>query len=168
MSNEEKDKLINDIYFEESGYGSVKTTYADARLKNNKITLKYVQEWFTKNVGNKKQPGGSNSFVAPGAFYEFQIDLFFINDLEEQKFKVGMVCIDIFSKFAAVVPIMSKDTGDAAAGIIESLQKMGRKPKILYTDDEAALSTSALKTYFEEQKINHYITRKHAAFAERL
>ena len=57
-----------------------------------------------------------------------------------------MVCIDIFSKFASVVPIMSEDTGDVAAGIIECIQKMGRKPKIIYTDDEAALSTGALKT----------------------
>ena len=166
-SIEEKGKVINDIYFNEAGYGSVKTTYADARLKDKRITLKYVQEWFSKNVGNKKQPGGTNSFVAPGAFYEFQIDLFFINDLEGQKFKIGMVCIDIFSKFAAVVPIMSKDTGDVAAGVLECINKMGRKPEIIYTDDEAALSTTALRDYFEKQKIKHYITRKHAAFAER-
>ncbi len=167
MSNEEKDKVINDIYYNEAGYGSVKTTYTDARMKDKRITLKYVQEWFSKNIERIKQPGGTNSFIAPEPYYEYQVDLFFINDLEEQKFRVGMVCIDIFSKFASVVPIMSKDTGDVAAGIIESLQRMGRKPKIIYTDDEAALSTSALKTYFEEQKITHYITRKHAAFAER-
>ncbi len=80
----------------------------------------------SKNVSKTKQPGGTNSFVAPGAFHEFQIDLLFINDLEEQKFKVGMVCIDIFSKFAAVVPIMSKDTGDLASGISDCLKLMGK------------------------------------------
>ncbi len=68
--NDEKDKVINDIYFNEAGYGSVKTTYADARLKDKRITLKYVQEWFSKHVGNNKQPGGTKSFVAPGAHYE--------------------------------------------------------------------------------------------------
>jgi hypothetical protein len=125
-STEEKDKVINDIYFNEAGYGSVKTTYADARLKNNKITLKYVQEWFSTNVGNKKQPGGTNSFVAQGAYYEFQMDLCFFADLENQKFKVGCVCVDIFSKYAAVVPIMSKDTGNVAAGIIECIKMMER------------------------------------------
>ena len=93
----------------------------------------------------KQTTRGTNSFVAPGAHYEYQVDLFFINDLEEQKFKVGMVCIDIFSEFAAVVPIMSKDTGDVAAGILESLNKMGRKPQIIYTDDETALSSKAIK-----------------------
>ncbi len=44
---------------------------------------------------------------------------------------------------------------------------MGRKPQIIYTDDETALCSNAIQTYFEEQKIKHYITRKHAAFAER-
>ncbi len=151
-SAEENYKVINDIYYNEAGYGSIKTTYADARLKDKRITLNYLQEWFSRNLEVTKQPGGTNSFIAPESCYEYQVDLFFINDLEEQKFGVGMVCIDIFSKMAAVVPIMSKDTGDVAAGIIECIQKMGRKPKIIYTDDEAALSTSALKTYFEEQK----------------
>ena len=146
MSNEEKYKVINDIYYNEAGYGSIKTTYGDARLKDKRITLKYVQEWFSKNIERIKQPGGTNSFIAPEPYYEYQVDLFFINDLEEQRFRVGMVCIDIFSKFASVVPIMSKDTGDVAAGVIECIQKMGRKPKIIYTDDEAALSTGALKT----------------------
>ncbi len=63
---------------------------------------------------------------------------------------------------------MSKNTGDVAAGILESIKLMGRKPKMIYTDDEAALSSIALSEFFVEQKIKHYVTRKHAAFAERM
>jgi hypothetical protein len=44
---------------------------------------------------------------------------------------------------------------------------MKGKPKILYTDDETSRSTSYLKRYYEEEGIKHYITRNHAAFAER-
>jgi hypothetical protein len=44
---------------------------------------------------------------------------------------------------------------------------MGEKPDIIYTDDEGALSTTAMKEYFEKQKIKHIITRSHAWFAER-
>jgi hypothetical protein len=78
-----------------------------------------------------------------------------------------LVCIDIFSKFAAVVPLVTKNTGDVAAGVLEAITKMGRKPEIIYTDDEGALSSKAIITYLQQQKIKHYITRKHAAFAER-
>ncbi len=78
MSNEEKDNVFNDIYYNEAGYGAVKTTYADARLKDKRITLKYVQEWFSKHIKVIKQPGGTNSFVGQEAFFEYQVDLFLL------------------------------------------------------------------------------------------
>ena len=55
-----------------------------------------MNEFFTKNVEQKAKPRGQNSFVAPNAYYEFQIDLFFSNDIPKPKMKVGMMCIDIF------------------------------------------------------------------------
>ena len=44
---------------------------------------------------------------------------FFINDLKEQKFRVGVLMIDVFDKFMHVVPINSKQEGDVASGMIE-------------------------------------------------
>jgi radical SAM superfamily enzyme len=38
---------------------------------------------------------------------------------------------------------------------------------LIYTDDEKSFSLPAIKTYFRENKINHYVTRHHAAFSER-
>ncbi len=35
-----KTNVINDIYYNEAGYGSVKTTYAGARLQDNKNHFK--------------------------------------------------------------------------------------------------------------------------------
>ena len=78
-----------------------------------------------------------------------------------------MVMIDIFSKYAVVIPLPSNDTGNIANGIVEGINKMGKKPGIIYTDDEGALSTTAMKECFEKQVIKHIITRSHAWFAER-
>ena len=78
-----------------------------------------------------------------------------------------MVCIDIFSKYVVVVPIKSKQEGDVAAGILESINKMGKSPQIIYTDDEGAMNSKPLQTYFKEQDIKHVVTRTHAQFAER-
>ena len=36
--------------------------------------------------------------------------------------------------------------------MIECLHKMGKEPKIVYTDDEGALSKESVQTYFTEQK----------------
>jgi hypothetical protein len=165
--SEEKDKVISDIYYNEAGYGSIKTTYDDARLKNRSITLKYVQAWFNTNVGKKEQPVGTNSFVAQKAYFEYQIDLFLIMDLGVQKFKYGCVCIDVFSKFATVVPMLDNKGGPAAAAIMECFTNMGKSPELLYTDGETSFDSFYMREFYTKKKIKHYITRKHAAFAER-
>ena len=75
---------------------------------------------------------GFNSFIASYAHHEYQIDIFYVtnNDLDNQKFNVGMVVIDIFSKLAVVVPIKSKLQDDVLAGIIEGINKMGKKTSL--------------------------------------
>ena len=110
---------------------------------------------FLKNVEQKRKPRGQNSFVAPHAYYEFQIDLFFISndDLPNQKFRVGMLCIDIFSKWMTVVPIKSKQPPDVLAGVMECIQKMGKKCEIIYTDEEGSFGSQVVLDYLKEEGI---------------
>ena len=95
------------------------------------------------------------------------MDLFFINDLKDQKCKVGMLMIDIFDKFMHVVAITGKKEEDLASGMIECLHKMGKKPKTIFTDDEAAMNMEAIQKYLQEQNIEHHRTRAHPNFSER-
>ena len=166
----DKQKIINDIYFDRSGYGSKATTLKDARQKDKSITMDDVNEFFRKNVEIKRKPRGTNSFVAPHNNHTYQIDLFFISkdDIETtQKVRAGLVCIDVLSKYAVVVPIKSKETTDVVSGTMEALQKMGAKPKMIYTDDEKAIASSDFKQYVEDEGIELYRTRGHPAFSER-
>lgn len=117
--SDDKNDIISKIYFDRSGFGSIQTTYKDAKAKDKSITLSDVKEWFKKTIEQKKQLRGQNSFIPPYPKYEYQMDLFFINDLEKQKFKVGLLMIDIFTKYMVVIPIKSKSEGDIAAGMIE-------------------------------------------------
>ena len=128
----EKQKIINDIYFDRSGFGSKATTLKDARTKDKTITMADVEEFFKRNVEEKRKPRGQNSFVAPHALFEFQIDLFFIssNDLENRKFRIGLVLIDIFTKYVTVIPIKSKQPPDVLAGLMEGINKMSKKPRM--------------------------------------
>jgi hypothetical protein len=168
-SKEEKDAIISKVYYDPSGYGSLQATYNESRLKDITISKQFVQGWFSENINKTKQPGGKNSFVAPGPGYEYQIDLFYLSDLKNQKMKYGCVCIDIFTKYAWVVAIPTRKGGSVAFGIIECLNNMKNhnfdgNPSIIYTDAEQAMD---LKEFYTERKIKHYITRNHAAFAER-
>ena len=56
-----KQDIIGKIYFDRSGYGSKQTTLRDAKEKDKTITMKDVEEFFRKNVEQKKQLRGQNS-----------------------------------------------------------------------------------------------------------
>jgi hypothetical protein len=84
---------------------------------------------------------------------------------------MGFLMIDIFTKYATVVPITNNDDGQLSLGLIQCLKDMKtaqkvEKPKIIYCDAETAWSKGAVPKYIEEQGIKQYITRNHAQFAE--
>lgn len=164
-----KEDTISKIYYDVGGFGSIRQTFEDAKKKNNTITLDDVKEFFRTNVEKKNKAYGFNSFVAPKAYYEYQVDLFFINDLENQKYKIGMLMIDIFTKYMVVVPLASKSekTGDITSGLLECLNKMGKNPEIVYSDNELGLGTEAVDKLLKDKGIDHIITRSKAWFAER-
>ena len=86
----------------------------------------------------KRKPRGENSFVAPSPFGS--INWFFLFKRlfgKLPKFRIGLVLIDILTKYAVVIPIKSKSPSDVLAGMMEGIQKMGRKPKMIYSDEEA-------------------------------
>ena len=59
-----KQDIISNIYFDRSGFGSKATTLQDAKKKDASITKEDVEEFFRKNVEEKRKPRGENSFVA--------------------------------------------------------------------------------------------------------
>ena len=89
-----------------------------------------INEFLGRMLIKNESPSVHIAFVAPHSAYEYQMDLFFINDLKDQKFRVGMLMIDIFDMFMHVVAIKGKKEEDLASGMIECLHKMGKKPKI--------------------------------------
>jgi hypothetical protein len=172
IMSENKQKIISDIYNDPSGFASKAVTLADARKKDKTITKGDVDEFFRKNVEVKKLPRGQNSFVAPNANYQYQLDLFFMGreDFEnKQKTRSGLVLIDIFSKYAVVLPIASRTPPDLLAGILEGIQKMGDKPDMIYSDEESSLIGDKvdIRGALKERGIELHTTRGHPNFAER-
>ena len=75
--------------------------------------------------------------------------------------------MDIFTKYAVAIPLPSRNTPDVLAGMMEGFTKMGKKPKMIYTDGEGALRFKVFEEFCNEQKIKLVITRSHAYIAER-
>ena len=51
----DKDKIINDVYYDRAGFGSQRTTYLDAKKKDPSITMQDVKDWFSENI-EKENP----------------------------------------------------------------------------------------------------------------
>ena len=167
MTDSKKQKIINDIYFDKAGFGSLKTTLEDSKKKDSSITMDDVRQFFRKNVEVKAKPRGYNSFTAPTNNHTYQIDLFFMGYYdfdEEQKYRGGLVCIDVLSKYAVVIPIVSKNEPDVIEATKEALKRMGKKPKIIYSDDEKAIAGGDFKDYIEGENIELYRTRTPSCF----
>ena len=167
-----KQEIIRNIYFDKAGFGSKNTTLKDAREKNKSMTMKDVEDFFKKSVEIKMNPRGYNSFVAPHNYnnHRYQVDIFFLSkkDLKvKQRYRAGLVCIDCLSKYAVVVPVRRKVTGSVIQGTKKAIEKMGKKPEIIYTDDEKAVASGEFQAYVESEGIELYRTRGHPAFAER-
>ena len=148
-------------------YGTINNTYLDARKKDKTITIDDVRNWFDKSFVRKKNLSGFNSYIAQHPHEEYQMDLFFINDLDDQEFKVGLLIVDIFSKYITVVPLKSKQTADLLQGIKDGFDNMGKKPEVIYSDDEGALNSKEIQSYFNKHNIQHMVSRGHAPVAER-
>ena len=53
-----KATVISGIYYDKAGYGSIKTTWQDAKKKDSSITIKDVRDWFSDNIEQKNSNEG--------------------------------------------------------------------------------------------------------------
>ena len=83
----------------ESNFGTAYQTYKDAVKLDNSVRLQDVKDYFSKrdDIQVTTKPKPFNSFVFPGAKYEFEIDLM---DIESKgatsNTRHGLVASDIF------------------------------------------------------------------------
>ena len=172
-----KEQVISNIYYNnETGFGSIQETFKKAKAENPEITLDDVKEYMRKQP-NKQIKGyrGTNSFTAPFARFEYQIDVMHMNPLvknPESKIKVSegqpkfaLVVIDIFSKYADVIPMKDTDSTAILSALKQAFKKMGY-PMSIYSDNDGAFKSVTGK-FFKDEGITHIITQTHANVAER-
>jgi len=165
--------------------GSLSATLRRARLFDPKITMQDVKKWRLENLNMEKRPTKPNSWVGNYAQEEYQADLLFFDDLKEKiesinekgekvmvkvsdSFDAGLMVVDSFSKKMAVVPMVNKTNPAIIAGLETAFERLGGKPKMLYTDAEGALTSNAVQAWLQREKIVHNITMTHAALAEKM
>jgi hypothetical protein len=156
------------MYYNPAGFGSMQATLKDAKAKDKTITLNDVKAWFKSNVEQKRNLKGYNSFVVDGPFEEFQVDPCFFGDLKDKEYKGGLVIIDIFTKYATMIPTKDNKAPTFLEALKKGIQNMGGKPKTIYADSEGAWFNKEIKDYLEENNIKLIITLNHANVVERV
>ena len=80
-----KSEIIEKVYYDLAGYGSVQNTLNEARKYDKPITYEDVKLWKQQQaLGQKRQLRGTTSFIAKEPLEEFQMDLMFFNDIEKK------------------------------------------------------------------------------------
>ena len=161
-----KNEIIERMYFDPAGFGSISSILKDAKAIDATITYDDIKKWKEHNIETKRQLKGYNSFIANKAYQEFEIDIMFFADLKES-FAGGLLLVDIFSKYTQVVPVHGKTTDEILDALIQGIKLMGGYPEVIYSDNEACFSSTKIKEYYREHKIKNIITLNHAPVAER-
>ena len=107
-----KQDTISSVYNDLSGVGSLKQALADEREVDPSIRLDDVRQWMEENTKRKQQLKGQSSFIGNGPHHQYQLDLMYIQHLEDQQYEAALVCIDAFTKYSAIVPVKGKSEND--------------------------------------------------------
>ena len=99
-AGEARFKIIAKSYHGPEGGKPAVKTWHDVRDIDPRITLNEVKGWFKLNVDPKRQVWGErNSYIAPGPYHEYQMDLFLVtaNQFKDQEYEYGLSMIDVLA-----------------------------------------------------------------------
>ena len=159
--------IIKEVY--ESNFGTAYETYKEVVKKDNSIRLQDVKDYLSKrdDIQVKSKPKTYNSFVSPGANFEYEID---IMDIESKgstsDTRYGLVAIDNFTKIAEVIPIKNRTPESIIAGLKKIIGSMG-KPKQFYSDEESSVKSAKMVAFLNRTEIKSIQTSTHAHTIER-
>ena len=96
--------IIKEIYH--SNFGTAYETYKEAVKKDASIRLQDVKDYLNsrESVQTHFKYKKYNSFVSPGANFEYEVDIMDIGT-NVTEYRYGSVAVDGFSKMASVIPI---------------------------------------------------------------
>ena len=107
-----------------------------------------------------------NSFVSPGARFEFEIYIMDVLARDGDCIRYGLRAIDNFTKMVSVIPIKHRSPTELIRGLKLIFEELG-KPKQLYSDEESPLRSTEIFTFINDNNIKTIQTSTHAHTVER-
>jgi transposase InsO family protein len=159
------------------GFGDAERLYEDVK-KEGRVALsrEEIREWLMKQDAYTlhkpmRRHFKRNRVIVGGIDQQWQMDLAEMQST--QKFNDGyrylLVCIDVFSKYAWVVPLKNK-TGPTLVEAFKVILRSGRKPEKIMTDQGTEFLNRHFRALMKEEDIELYNTYNEtkASIVERL
>ena len=172
-----RDDIISNVYYNlETGFGSINETLKKAKEQDQTINRVDVENFMRKQPNKQiRKYRGSNSYTAPFARFEYQIDIMDIrNPLpknQRRKFPSRTTNRDtgwwsLTSSASWQTSSLKEKSGPITLSAMkESFNKMGF-PMSVYSDNDRAFQ-AGVKDFFEKEGITHVVTLTHANVVER-
>ena len=145
---------------------------------NRNLKTKNIREWLSgqdtytlhKSIKRKFK---RRRIIVSGIDAQWQADLIDLSSLKKHNdgYTFALTVIDVFSKFAWVVPIKNKGAESVLNAFKEILQKSTREPNFLHTDLGKEFVNSKFQRFLKEKGIEYFNTQNNeikAAVVERL
>ena len=151
------EKKLASIYLNPShpaSFGGLDAVYRAVKEDGkSKISRKQVQDWLSQqDVYTLHKPARRHykrsRVIVPGINAQFQADLVDVQKLSRcnKGYKYLLTCIDIFSKYAWVVPLKTKQ-GQELVKAFKNILLSGRKPIKLQTDQGTEFLNRVFQKY---------------------
>ena len=173
------DDYLSSVYYDpkrSGAFGGVDRLYKDVKKERKfKISRTRIKEWLMKQDTYTlhkpmRRHFRRNRVIVDGIDHQWQMDLADMQSM--QKFNDGyrylLVCIDVFSKYAWVVPLKNK-TGLSVVKAFKFILASGRKPEKI-TDQGMEFFNKHFKALLKDEDIELYNTYNEtkASVVERL
>ena len=160
------EKTLSSIYFDPSqpaSFGGLDAVYRAVKGKGkNKISRKQIQDWLSQQeVYTLHKPARRHykrsRVIVPGIDAQFQADLVDVQNLSRYNkgYKYLLICIDIFSKYAWVVPLKTK-RGQELVKAFQTILSSGRRPNKLQTDQGTEFLNRLFQNFLREKNIDFF------------
>jgi hypothetical protein len=171
MAGLHKASVLRQVYYDsENGFGSINETFKQAKKILNTITYNDTKEFLEKQKSRQTKPyRGFNSYVAPNALHEIQVDIsdFTASASANDGYRYAFVAVDIFTKFCHAVPIKDKRPEESVRAMKEVFDKIG-VPEQIYHDNEGSWSSKEFIVLLNTKGVKQIITSSPPPFAERM
>ncbi len=174
------DDYLSSLYYDpkrSGGFGGVDRLYKDVKKDGKfKISRTDIKNWLMKqDMYTLHKPiqrnFKRNRVIVGGIDQQWQIDLADMQSL--RKFNDGyrylLVCIDVFSKYAWMIPLKYK-SGPSLVEAFKVILSSGRKPEKIMTDQGTEFLNRHFRALMKEEDIELYNTYNEtkASIVERL